>query len=459
MSSHNLRLERDLEILVDMYPELQTLQENKTLTGTLPFNIQSGQEDVRVTYNNEPDVKLEKLPNNVLKFKICPLEKYPNLLNGISLELESPWMGEEDKSEILHAIRHEFGHLTDPSNESFDIDTPLLMLIFGFLLNDCGCLLFPNNERKCQTKEEYDNYKELLNVLDEEERSKTNFHCCICMETQKGDKMIKFPCSSKSHFLCVACTKNYYTTMIDEGRITNVRCPECKFDDLDLSNFQSFSQLKRALFTPAIPFDFFDGILTDEVCKRYEALFFAQNATKLSKYSPYACTTCPRCGKWCIKNDLDDVLMNCTQCDFTFCFDCLHSWHGYNNACGRKVLIASETLEEYLDKELTDQRKKELEIQFGKRILELASSEYTADKLLELAIQEEGSDLQRCPNCRLVVQRSEGCNRMKCEVCGSLFCYLCGLSLYVDDCYEHFRNLRSPCYGKLFEGMPGTQDA
>lgn len=152
-------------------------------------------------------------------------------------------------------------------------------------------------------------------------------------------------------------------------------------------------------------------------------------------------------------------MIRCTKCQSTFCFDCLHSWHGYNNECGARVTLPIDILEEYIDvMNENGDRKKKIEAMYGKRVLELEANDYIAEKLLDIAIATEASNLQRCPRCRVVIQRSEGCNKMKCEVCGTLFCYLCGISLFVDDSYEHFREKSSPCYGRLFEGMLGSKD-
>lgn len=148
--------------------------------------------------------------------------------------------------------------------------------------------------------------------------------------------------------------------------------------------------------------------------------------------------------------------MQCTKCEHTFCFDCLHSWHGYSNYCGKKVVIPRAIVEEYLELDANDERRKTLEAKFGKKNLELEANDYLADQMLDLAIAEKGSNLQRCPNCRTVVQRSEGCNKMKCAVCEVMFCFLCGVALYPEDPYEHFRAPYSTCYARLVEGMAGV---
>ncbi|KAK1758198.1 hypothetical protein QBC47DRAFT_134021 [Echria macrotheca] len=41
---------------------------------------------------------------------------------------------------------------------------------------------------------------------------------------------------------------------------------------------------------------------------------------------------------------------------------------------------------------------------------------------------------QRCPRCRRVIEKNQGCNHMSC-VCGCEFCYLCGRDYFSDhDC-------------------------
>lgn len=452
-------LKQDLSILKDMYPEVELffdvdalIDEDEILQGKLNFTMIPSN-DITVELVDHHSLQLSKLPGNTLYFNIRP-QFYPSHVN---INLESIWLNNSDKKLLLDAIHEEFHKLTDPTSELYDPETPILMLIFSFLIDDSAQIVFPNNVRKCQDEVEYQTFTHVLQLTNRDNFNMTNFECCICIEVKKGSEMIKLP--NCSHYLCKKCIKEYFTTMILEGRISNVRCPECPHREIKLETYQKFASLKKDIFQPQIPFEFFHGILDDDICTRYEELFWSQNCVKLSKYSPFACTNCPHCNKWCVKNNLDEPLITCTntECQFTFCFDCLHSWHGYNNICGKKVTIDPVLLEEYINAGEGDDRVKEIETKYGKRVLKLAVSEYIAERDLEIALNTPGSDLQRCPNCSVVVQRSEGCNRMKCGICGTLFCYLCGVSLFVDDCYKHFRDPRLDCFGKLFEGMPGTE--
>ena len=114
-------------------------------------------------------------------------------------------------------------------------------------------------------------------------------------------------------------------------------------------------------------------------------------------------------------------------------------------------------IEEYVElMDTVSERKRALEAKYGKKIIEHEAKDFLAERMLDLAVEEEGSDLQRCPKCRTVVQRSEGCNKMKCAICDTMFCYLCAVDLYPEDPYAHFKNPKSGCYARLFEGMPGA---
>ena len=49
---------------------------------------------------------------------------------------------------------------------------------------------------------------------------------------------------------------------------------------------------------------------------------------------------------------------------------------------------------------------------------------------------ENNLQARRCPHCHQGIERSEGCNRMKCK-CGQAFCYVCGDKVSGTN-YQHF---------------------
>ncbi|SMN18738.1 similar to Saccharomyces cerevisiae YML068W ITT1 Protein that modulates the efficiency of translation termination [Maudiozyma saulgeensis] len=457
------KIKEDLQILESMFPEVQIFpavelitERTRSIRGRLHFDMFTSSEDLAV-YFNEESIMLTKLPGNTLRFNIDIIE-YPSFKNCMELKLQSNYLPQDKINLYFRTLHKEFDDMTDVLSEKYEPDTPLMMLLFNHLMYDSIDMIFPNHKIICTSDTDFLLYTGILHEIKQDTYNKSNYDCCICIETKKGKDMTELPCG-KDHRLCSSCIVSYYSKLIKDGHITSVRCPECEYRELYLNDYTDYKTMVKDIFTPAIPFQFFRGILPDDLCERYENLFHSQSAVKLSKHSPYSCVTCRKCDTWCVKVDLDEPMMRCHKCESTFCFDCLHSWHGYNNKCGSKATLPSDVLEDYIDVRDTDSdRKKKLISAYGLKILEKETSNYLAEKMLDIAISAEGSDLQRCPKCRVVVQRSEGCNRMRCGICSTVFCYLCGNSLFSDDSYEHFKEKYSPCYGRLFEGMPGTED-
>lgn len=457
------KIREDLEVLKGMFPEItfhqktESINENSSsVTGYVDFDMHYSKETLDFHFENET-ISLAKFLGNKLKFRIN-LDKYPSFEHSITLSLESKYCSMTDREKIIRHLHEEYDDMTNTSSDSYDPDTPIMMLILNSLMYESLDNLFGNGNITCRSKEEYEVYKNASQALDTDISNKTNYCCSICIENKKGVDMVQLPCNG-GHRLCVPCLQEYYTKMINEGEISCIRCPECEYTQLNLNDYTDYSKLVQDLFTPEIPFSFFHNFLKDDICVKYEKLFHSHMATKLSKHSPYSCVLCRKCDNWCVKMNIDEQMIRCTNCESTFCFDCLHSWHGYNNKCGAKVTLPRIVLEEYIDIMDTDpERRKKIEAVYGKKVLELEVSDYMAEKMLDIAIAAEDSDLQRCPKCRVVVQRSEGCNRMKCTICSTYFCYICGDNLPLETGYEHFKEKYSPCYGRLFEGMPGIED-
>ncbi|KAI9206490.1 uncharacterized protein BJ171DRAFT_31494 [Polychytrium aggregatum] len=60
----------------------------------------------------------------------------------------------------------------------------------------------------------------------------------------------------------------------------------------------------------------------------------------------------------------------------------------------------------------------------------------------------------RCPNCTRVCEKDGGCNKIVCEMCNTIFCYICGKKLHPKKPYSHYAKRWKKCYGKLFFGDP-----
>ncbi|KPP59274.1 hypothetical protein Z043_122818 [Scleropages formosus] len=90
------------------------------------------------------------------------------------------------------------------------------------------------------------------------------------------------------------------------------------------------------------------------------------------------------------------MLVQCSRCQFVWCFKCHAPWHE-----GIKC---------------KDYRK-------GDKLLRHWAS----------AIEHGQRNAQKCPRCKIHIQRTEGCDHMSCTLCNTSFCYRCG---------EKYRHLR-----------------
>eukprot|EP01099_Mayorella_cantabrigiensis_P007755 TRINITY_DN7017_c0_g1_i1.p1 TRINITY_DN7017_c0_g1~~TRINITY_DN7017_c0_g1_i1.p1 ORF type:complete len:499 (-),score=104.65 TRINITY_DN7017_c0_g1_i1:66-1562(-) len=63
------------------------------------------------------------------------------------------------------------------------------------------------------------------------------------------------------------------------------------------------------------------------------------------------------------------------------------------------------------------------------------------------AVWKKQNFVKKCPSCGVEIQKSAGCNHMTCAFCKHQFCWICFTPYET----EHFRDEKSPCYGKLFQ--------
>ncbi|XP_023829284.1 E3 ubiquitin-protein ligase RNF217-like [Salvelinus sp. IW2-2015] len=194
--------------------------------------------------------------------------------------------------------------------------------------------------------------------------------CRICLE----DTHIKpLFCCKKA--VCEECLKIYIISQVRVGR-TNIVCPitECS------------GYLEESLLVSHLG--------SEEVAK-YK--YFLELSQIDSSTKP-----CPQCSQFTsLKGHTPSraehkYKIQCTKCQFVWCFKCHAPWHE--------------------DLKCRDYRK--------------------GDKLLRhwASIIEHGQrNAQKCPHCKIHIQRTEGCDHMNCTQCSTNFCYRCG---------EKYRHLR-----------------
>lgn len=311
------------------------------------------------------------------------------------------------------------------------------------------------------------------------------FNCQICQDDFKGANCTQFK-STCNHIFCNNCLFDFFSSLIASGEISKVHCPdyECtkgylkirekylRIENVAVEDF-NFNEFKAKIMTPPISLELLKGIIEKKVPKeealelmnRYHRLFTKQQYDAISKLFPSRLVDCPRvgCTEQIFRENLHDPLVICRKCNFAFCNWCRKSWHGTLNKCGRKNNngqysdIPIEDIELWMSSEDGTKERIRLGYLHGRVLLKRVAHEYTMDKLFNDMLQDSSQGFQKCPTCSMITQRLDGCNKMVCSTCSTIFCNLCGIYLDSWRPYDHFLLEDSTCYGKLFEGMPGAE--
>ncbi|KAL2815988.1 RWD domain-containing protein [Aspergillus granulosus] len=286
----------------------------------------------------------------------------------------------------------------------------------------------------------------LLDFNSKAEREKfeqETFECGICLEPKKGVNCHRL--LSCSHVFCVACLQEFYNACITEGDVEGVKClaPDCGKEQPQPSTANQKKRRKRD--RTLSPSELLQIPLEQETVQRY---VFLKRKKKLEadKTTVY----CPR--KWCqgaarskkhpkpidpMADDFDDSdeeegtpfdplgdesqlppmadrVAICEDCNYAFCCVCKKGWHGELVRC------------------------------FPRREAELSAEEKATEEYLRLYTSA-------CPTCDAPCQKRMGCNHMKCFKCDTHFCYLCSSWLMEANPYQHFNDLESPCFNRLWD--------
>lgn len=194
--------------------------------------------------------------------------------------------------------------------------------------------------------------------------------CLVCFETIKLRKRLccDFP-------VCDDCMEKYLLSQVERG-VVKIECLNGTCD----------SYVHRDEILGRLPLTMKE--------KYYRFLVDANKDPNIK--------TCPRCSH--IYNRTESgvleihgkygVMVECPDCKLTWCFDCQAPWH--------------ESIK------CKDFRK--------------------GDNLLKSWAKEQHfghQNAQRCPRCKIYIERKGGCDHMQCTKCNTSFCYRCG-DRYVD---------------------------
>ncbi|XP_015873433.3 E3 ubiquitin-protein ligase RSL1 [Ziziphus jujuba] len=202
------------------------------------------------------------------------------------------------------------------------------------------------------------------------------FVCEICVEPKSANE--SFAIKGCTHSYCTDCVTKYVASKLQEN-IPRIGCP--------VSGCGGY--LEPEYCRPILPPDVFDrwGITLCEAAIVGSRKF----------YCPY---------KDCSMMMIDDgkeVLMECEcfNCRRLFCAQCKVPWH--------TGIVCSE-----FQKLNKNERERE-----DIMLMNLARNKHW----------------RRCPNCKIYVERTDGCLFMQCR-CGTAFCYNCG-NIYTQKTYHY----------------------
>ncbi|GAA6060923.1 hypothetical protein JCM10212_003957 [Sporobolomyces blumeae] len=172
-----------------------------------------------------------------------------------------------------------------------------------------------------------------------------------------------------NHVACLGCATTYIQKKLeDKARIVfPIRCPECTYELTDDDALK---------------------ILGRENCENW-------HFRKLLDSSPIVFCPNPRCSERVLRPseaESKDSQAICPACHVCVCYSCEVTWHvGY-------------TCEEFQALPLSDRNPEDA-------------------AMLALAKEQKWS---RCPECRVVIERTHGCDHITCSQCGKEHCYNCG---------------------------------
>ncbi|KYM88211.1 E3 ubiquitin-protein ligase RNF14 [Atta colombica] len=240
-----------------------------------------------------------------------------------------------------------------------------------------------------------------------------NFYTCyICFEECAGLNCIEL--ENCGHVYCKSCMEKHVRIRIVEY-INEILCPT-----IDCKRQISDNNVKT---------------LCPDLFFQYEEIMLRVTLDTMDDV-----VYCPQisCQYPVIRNP-DDTAPICPICKFCFCIYCRKMYHG-QAPCEMTSTDTIKLIDEYRNS--SNKKKQMLEKTYGKRQMQLIEKYLTTEYLQDNA--------KSCPKCRSFISKTEGCNKMTCRHCQSLFCWLCNEQIYG---YEHFNNVDSQCYGLLFHGI------
>ncbi|KXJ28953.1 E3 ubiquitin-protein ligase RNF14 [Exaiptasia diaphana] len=247
----------------------------------------------------------------------------------------------------------------------------------------------------------------LLSIFEHDLEVKRNefyksVHTCeICFEEKEGRAFCFL--DECHHFCCVECLQQHSEMHIKSGSVMQLLCP---INECDV----------------AIPPQMLKDILEEEMYRRWERLLLNKTLDLMPDVF-----YCPRCNTAVVADDDSESskLGRCTFCFFTFCIECQGPWHHGKSCTG-------DDEQEEQDKKKTSKKK---QINKSSNKVDVFTKRSRTSNVAFITLMRSRGSYQKCPKCRMIVEKISGCNFMTCSQCRGQFCWVCGKSI---SSYGHF---------------------
>ncbi|XP_064383557.1 E3 ubiquitin-protein ligase RNF217-like [Halichondria panicea] len=194
--------------------------------------------------------------------------------------------------------------------------------------------------------------------------------CIVCYdEVSDFSTNVRKCCNA---YVCDSCMRAIVQTNINEGT-SFITCPNPDCDQGAIGKEEILS------------------LISDEMRNKFERLRAEAEGSNTKRACPN-CTylTDHQLPKRFRKYKEEDVQITCSKCQYVWCFACHAPWH----------------------KDVSCKQFRRGNVHFKK---------WTSERSTKGV-----ANCQKCPLCRVYIQRSTGCDHMTCNRCDTHFCYKCG---------------------------------